>query len=298
MIRVGVVRGGTNEEYEISLDSGEAVLRSLRNKPEQYLPVDILVTKDGTWHISGTPADIAKVFHNVDLCINCLKGESGENGSIQKKFEEAGILYTGSPAFSSVSTLNKSIAKDHFKNLGLKTPRHIVISAYQSDFDGDPEEYINKTVRTIHEKLSPPWIFKPLSGGSGIGIQVAKTIPDLARAVLNNLDADGSTIVEELLSGREVTNAVIEDFRGEKNYTFPVQDKEVEEISKKVFSGLGLRHSASFDFIVTKNGIYILEANSIPALNEGAKFRELLKSVGSSLDEYVEHLINKALSKQ
>ncbi len=297
MIRVGVVRGGTNEEYEVSLASGGAVLSALRKKPEEYLPVDILVTKDGTWHVSGAPADIAKVFHNVDVCVNCMKGESGEDGSVQKKFEEAGIPYTGSSAFSSLSTLNKSIAKEHFKNLGIKTPRHVVIPPYQADFDGEAEEYINKTARLIHEKLSPPWILKPLSGGSGLGQHVAKTIPELVRALLNTLDSNRALIVEELISGTDVTNAVVEGFRGEKNYTFPVRDKNIEEISQKVFSSMGLRHSATFDFVVTKNGTYLIEVNSIPALHESAKLPELLKSVGSSLDEYVEHLINKALYK-
>ena len=48
-IRVGVVRGGPSNEYEVSLQTGAHGLETLRNSLSHiYTPVDIFITrKDG-----------------------------------------------------------------------------------------------------------------------------------------------------------------------------------------------------------------------------------------------------------
>ena len=57
---------------------------------------------------------------------------------------------------------------------------------------------------------------------------------------------------------------------------------------------LGLSHFSIADFIVTPHAVFLLEVNAIPALYPGAVFPQMLESVGSSVDEFIEHSIGLA----
>jgi hypothetical protein len=81
-IRVGILRGGQGHEYEVSLKTGAGVLKNLPS--DKYQPVDILLTRDGTWHLSGLPVEPARAIQAVDVVFNALHGEYGEDGQIQQ----------------------------------------------------------------------------------------------------------------------------------------------------------------------------------------------------------------------
>ena len=49
-IRVGVLRGGPSLEHEVSLKTGETVLRNL---PVRYSAKDIFIRKEGEWYLGG-----------------------------------------------------------------------------------------------------------------------------------------------------------------------------------------------------------------------------------------------------
>ena len=57
---------------------------------------------------------------------------------------------------------------------------------------------------------------------------------------------------------------------------------------------LGLGHLSMAGFIVTVRGPYLLEVDALPHLHESALFPTMLESVGSSVGEMLEHLINLA----
>src|SRR3989344_914850 len=124
MIRVGVLRGGVSPEYNISLLSGEHLLSHLRGEKfnDRYKPVDLLITKDGAWHVNGLPASMEKISRSVDVIWNTLHGEYGEDGQVQKILDNWNIPYTGSGALSSALGYNKVLAKEQFKKLQIKTP--------------------------------------------------------------------------------------------------------------------------------------------------------------------------------
>ena len=84
MIKVGVIRGGISSEYEVSLKTGSNVLSHLRSDKlnHKYKAIDILIDKEGTWHISGKPVSISDVFHSVDVIFNALHGDFGEDGKV------------------------------------------------------------------------------------------------------------------------------------------------------------------------------------------------------------------------
>lgn len=74
--------------------------------------------------------------------------------------------------------------------------------------------------------------------------------------------------------------------------------KEIADIIKKVKSHIGLRHFASFDFILSpRRGLYLIESDSSPQLTEKSPFMTSLKEAGIHGRDFFRHIINTALRK-
>jgi D-alanine-D-alanine ligase len=333
MIKVGVIRGGVSGEYEVSLATGAEVLSSLRGDKmkDKYSAVDIFIDRSGVWHINGIPISIDNLPSNVDVIFNALHGDFGEDGKVQRILEDLKIPYTGSGPIGSEIGYDKLLSKKEFKKLNIKTPKHILFPVYQEDFDGKRKEYATKCAKKVWNKFSSPWIIKPLTGGSSMGIHVCKTFPSLVSAFEVGVNENVSVIVEEFIEGKEATVGAIDRFRSKNVYTLPpveiripktstffdnevkyngksqeicpgnFTDKEKEELERLasfIHSGLGLRHYSRSDFIVhPKKGIYALEVNTLPGLTRESLMPKALDAVGSNLPEFIEHLIKLALKK-
>ncbi|OGF66028.1 hypothetical protein A3I27_03255 [Candidatus Giovannonibacteria bacterium RIFCSPLOWO2_02_FULL_43_11b] len=317
-IRVAVLRGGPSAEYEISLMTGENVLKFLPK--DKYQAHDVLISKDGVWHMDGFPTDPAKIFRRVDAVFNALHGEYGEDGIVQQILEGHKIPYTGSGILASAMAMKKNIAKDVYKNAWLKTPRGITLKKTAN---------IKESVRDINETLFPPWIIKPVGRGSSVGVAIAKTVPDIGPALEKAFSYDNEALAEEFISGRETTCGVLENFRGSKYYALPVIEiippdgfffdykvkyngetkeicpahldskisEEIQNMSIAAHSALGLCHYSRSDFIVSKRGIYILETNTLPGLTSESLLPKASEAVGLSFPNLLDHLVSLALEK-
>lgn len=327
-LRVGVLRGGVSPEYDVSLKTGGAVLRHLPT--EKYMPVDVLITKDGQWHVNGRVADLPRVSKNVDVVWNALHGEYGEDGKVSALLDHFSIPYTGSKALPSALGMNKVLAKKFFMKAGIRTPASRVIE--NSDVEETERERLaRETAFEIFRTIAPPWIVKPISGGSSVGTHIIKTYHDLIQTLLALAQSGTDVLLEEFIRGKEATCGIVDSFRGQKTYSLlpieirPASDRpffdyeakyggETEEIVPGNFSrdesfeiqrlaalahtALGLRHYSRSDFIVTPRGIYILETNTLPGLTENSLLPKSLHAVGSSLPEFLEHIITLALEKK
>lgn len=332
MIKVGVIRGGISGEYEVSLKTGSNVLSHLRGDKlsQTYKAIDILIDKDGTWHINGKPVSTSDVFHSVDVIFNALHGDYGEDGKVQQMLDQWKIPYTGSGAFASALGYNKVLSKEQFTRLGVKTPNHLVISKYQEE-DGDLETYAVKVAKQIHDKLAPPWIVKPLSGGSSVGMRMCRTYVELISAFMEGVNMDTDVLVEELIDGKEATVGVVNNFRDKLVYVLPPieiripksknffdyeakytgvseevcpgnfsrsEKDELERLAEVIHTGLNLDHYSRSDFIVhPRKGIYALEVNTLPGLTDESLVPKMLNAVGATVPEFIDHIIKLALKR-
>ncbi len=331
MIKVGVIRGGISGEYEVSLASGAQVLSHLRSDTmnHKYKAIDIFIDKDCVWHINGIPVAIDKVATQVDVIINALHGDYGEDGKVQQVLEEWHIPYTGSGPFASAVGYNKFLTKQEFTKLGINTPKHILLPVYQKDFDGNEDEYIEKKIVEVTENLSLPYIVKPLTGGSSMGVQICNNSESLRMALVLGVSQKVGILIEEFIVGKEATVGVVSNFRDKDIYALPpieiripktstffdnevkyngqsqeicpgdfTEDErvELERLASLIHSGLDLKHYSRSDFIIhPQKGIYALEVNTLPGLTGESLMPKALKAVDSSLPEFIEHLINLAL---
>lgn len=319
-LRIAVVRGGPSSEYEVSLKTGANVLKHLS---ETHRPLDILISKDGTWHMHGKPQKPEKIFPHIDVVFNALHGEYGEDGTIQNIFKHHGVRYTGSDMMSSAIGMNKILSKEIFKKHGLKTPQY---SAIRRTDD------ITQKAKEIFTTFLMPVVVKSASSGSSVGISIVKTLPDLIKAIQSAFVFGSSVIVEEFISGKEATCGVLDDFRGQSVYALvPVEiraknnsffdydakytagaseeicpgnffDKEkkmIEDYAKKAHKALGLRHYSRSDFIVSpRRGVYILETNTLPGLTNESLLPKSLEAVGMSQKDFIHHILSLALNSK
>jgi D-alanine-D-alanine ligase len=334
MIRVGVIRGGVSSEYDVSLATGSNVLSHLRGDTlsHKYVPIDILIDKEGVWHMQGKPASMENVFHCVDVIFNALHGDFGEDGKVQQMLEQWQIPYTGSGPFASAVAYNKLLSKEQFSHLGVKTAQHVICPPYNEAIDGTIEMYAKSNARTIWEKMSPPWVVKPVSSGSSVGVHIAKTYPNLVEAFEQAANEQIPVFIEEMIEGKEATVAVIEEFRGRRAYTLPpieirvpksnsffdyeakysgiskeicpgnftsVEKEELERLASLIHTGLNLDHYSRSDFIVhPKRGIYALEVNTLPGLTDESLVPKALSAVGATMPDFIDHLLRLALQNR
>lgn len=316
---VGVLRGGTSGEYDLSLKTGGAILAALPE--DKYETRDILIDKSGMWHLRGTPATPSRALAQVDVVLNALHGGVGEDGTVQRLLDTMGIPYAGSRARASGHSLHKVRAREAFRNAGLPIARGI-------SFSSDNPMTAEDMARAIFAQFGPPYIVKPVSDGAGRGIQIATTILDLPDVLASVLDAYGAALVEEYLDGEDVTVGIIELYRGEDVYALPPVHIELPEgdlhihydhheqgllhhnvpsdfsheeknllmdIARAAHRALNLSHFSSADFRLTRRGPVLLEVDAYPGLYKGAALPPMLESVGSSTREFLEHAIQLAL---
>lgn len=315
---VGILRGGASGEYELSLKTGTAMLQALPE--ERYETRDVFVDKRGVWHQRGMPVDAARALAQVDVVLNALHGGAGEDGTVQRILERAGVAYAGSGASASALSLNKARAREMLQKAGIRMP-HGVAFSLNNDLD------TADMARAVFSQFGPPYVVKPVSGGASIGIRMAMTINELSNAVADVLDAYGTVLVEEYIRGMEASVGVIEGFRGEDLYALPPAHVEIPEghrhlayehheqgsfrhfvpssfshsgkqaladAARAAHRALGMSHFSRADLILTPRAVYLLEVNSVPGLYPGSTFPPMLEAVGSSVREFLEHAIRLA----
>jgi D-alanine-D-alanine ligase len=316
MKRIGILRGGVSNEYDISLKTGGEVQQALLDAG--FEAIDMLLDKDGVLHIKGIPADLEKTQMSVDYVWNALHGEFGEDGKIQALLDQYGIPYSGSGVIASAQAFNKKIMKERAVSLGIKTPISAVIVPQN-------EEDVSSVLSSIYKTMAPPWIIKPLSGGSSINTFFAFTLEELSVVLEKSFSLGQPFLVEQYISGIEVVVGVIENFRNKKRYILPVVDiispergflsheqrviggytrdnsvlrpderQKLGELAGELHDALGAKDYSQSEFVVDRFGkIWFLETDTHPALHDNTPFHKALLHVGASMSEFVKNVVDK-----
>lgn len=321
-LKVGVMRGGPSDEYEVSLKTGKNVIDSLQ-EIDRHDVQDIFIDRSGLWHIDGVVRPVERIFPHVDVVVNAMHGSYGEDGRVQQLLESHRVPFTGSGSLGSALSMNKALSKKFFKDHGLLTPEHVVIKK---------NNFVSELFHKIFHKYPHLKLVKPVSSGSSLGVTVFKTASEFEDAVNQAFNYSDSVLVEELIKGREATCGVLEDSNGNIIALHPVEirdlstgNKEIwgydskysndlhelicpgnfsEEDTRKIMQAavtahraLGLRHYSRSDFIVTRRGVYILETNTLPGLTSTSLYPKALNNAGISLGEFLDHTIELALRR-
>src|SRR5512147_545205 len=156
--KVAVLMGGPSSEREISLLSGNAVLRALREAGVDAHPFDPAERDVFELKREG----YARVFI-------ALHGRFGEDGTVQGALEAMRIPYTGSGVMASALAMDKWRTKLVWDASGIPTPRFAMVNA---DTAWDK----------LLGLLGLPMVVKPAREGSSIGLTKVRAPSELLPA--------------------------------------------------------------------------------------------------------------------
>ena len=185
MTKVAVLLGGHSAEREVSLVSGRACADALRG--EGYEVVEI----DAADSLAAQLRDAAP-----DVVFNALHGHWGEDGCVQGLLELMRIPYTHSGVLASALAMHKQRAKDVFRAGAIPVVESVVAD--------------RRAVAASH-LLEPPYVVKPVSEGSSVGVFIIRKGDNRPPAELGRDDwqLSDTMMVEEYVPGRELTVAVM-----------------------------------------------------------------------------------------
>ena len=189
--KIAVLMGGTSAEREVSLNSGNAVLNALRVQGYDAHPVD--------------PKEVSVLEfkqHGFDRAFNILHGRGGEDGIIQGVLEQIGLPYTGCDVMTSALTMDKMRTKMLWKGFGLPIAEMEIVTK---------ENVTELNPSKIVERLGLPLMVKPSREGSSVGLTKVNAVEELTAAVETALECDDTVLIEEWLSGVEMTVPVLDN---------------------------------------------------------------------------------------
>ncbi len=305
-ITVALLSGGTSSEREISIRSGEEVYQALNRDRYAVLRYD-------------PKTDIARLVQDapaIDIALVILHGMPGEDGTIQGLLDLLGIPYQCSGTLGSSVAMNKLASKHLYEKAGIRTPAYAHIRRGE-DFDAD----------ACIDRLGLPLVIKPASGGSSIGMTIAKSAGELMDAFAAAFAYDRSILAEEYIKGTEITCGVIgnralqplpvveivprqnhEFFDFKAKYSGETDEICPARISPELTGRAGelavAAHRALFcegysrtDMIIRDGDLYVLETNTIPGMTRQSLLPLSAKQAGMSFSELLDRLIDLGLER-
>ena len=306
-MKIVVAYGGTSPEREVSLNSGRAVAEALSKIGHSVMLEDVL-----------DPGDFVKGWEEkkADGVFVALHGDWGEDGRFQACLESFAIPYTGSGPEACMYAMDKSVARLLFTMNGIPVPEGSIVSK-GSDCGEREEEMLLR-----HKTL----VVKPNSGGSTVGVTLARNREELSEGIKNSWKAyktEERALIEQFIPGREITVPVWEKENGEvialpaidirphdgfydykskytkgrTDYICPAPfseetSREVENLAVLAHKSLGCRSYSRVDFRITDNDeIYALEVNTAPGMTATSLVPKSAAVYGIGFGEFLESVI-------
>ncbi|MUV05688.1 D-alanine--D-alanine ligase [Planococcaceae bacterium Storch 2/2-2] len=331
--KIFLIYGGLSSEREVSVETAWTMLQWLSSF--RYDLILVHIDLKGEWHLKNGNIDSFEelYFESSDgletfvkiarsekaVVMPLLHGRFGEDGTIQGFLETLGVPYIGNRVETSAISLNKSITKSILKEHGIPVVNGTTIRKQESIFSSE-DEVLKKFIA-----LKFPLVLKPLREGSSVGIQYVGREEELKEALMAGFKYDDELLIEEKIEcreifvsiiqrGKEVFISVLGEVTVENDYytyqdkysndstakkmlaSLPEKiDKEIRELSARVFSVLGGRGLMRVDFFLSsQNQVFVNEVNTLPSLQGSSVYPYLLKESGLTERDIVKALIESA----
>ncbi len=301
MKRIGILRGGEGSNYFASIKNGGDVIAHISSDlSSKYRVVDILVDRDGVWHVSGIPGSPHNLHYKVDTVWNLA------DPKFSITLKNFSIPCVSQSAYSVSLADNVDLMRSHLESLDLRVPRRVVLPAYQEDLDGDRSKYSIRKAKEIHEKFGAPWVVKSFTPDTSMGIHLAKTFNELVGAIEDGVHHGKSVAVEEFIAGKPAALHTLRGYRGEEIYVFPqghlgkefshTEKEQLANCARKIHAHVGAGHYLKSDLLLTPQGrLYVIGISLHPDLKTGSHLEQACNVSGAKLHHLVEHIIEQAL---
>ncbi|WP_026281346.1 D-alanine--D-alanine ligase [Paenibacillus massiliensis] len=302
-MKIGVIMGGVSSEREVSLQTGQEMIRHLDRSRYDVVPLVIGQRSDLITQVQQT---------GIDLALLALHGQYGEDGTVQGALETLGIPYTGSGILASSLCMNKQLSKQLLKVAGVNTPSGL---CWQGMNEYDPQAV---------EQLGYPVIVKPNTGGSSIGIQLVRNEHELLPAVQEAESLGEAILIEPYIQGTELTCSILDgevlpiigiqsahsewfDYRAkyeiggaeEKVIQLPHEiEQRVREAALTSYRQLQCKVYARVDMILREDMPYVLEVNTLPGMTANSLLPKSAAAAGINFSQLLDRIIMSSLHER
>jgi D-alanine-D-alanine ligase len=300
-----VVQGGVSNEREISLKSGSACIKALKQLKYKIISFD-----PAKEHLSK----IKQYKKKIHLIFNALHGRDGEDGVVQSYFEYFKIPYTHSGIMSSMNSMDKIVSKKIFKKNNLLTANYIPLNSV--NYKKFLKEKLLKNLN-----LNYPLVVKPSNEGSSIGVEICKSFKQLKKSIIKLIKKYKTLIIENYIPGQEIQVAVINgkalgaielkpkrkfyDYKAKYSksaltkHVMPADISinsynNVLKLAEKAHRILNCRGVTRSDFKFINNKFYLLEINTQPGMTNLSLVPEIAKYAGITFKELIKKIIDDA----
>jgi D-alanine-D-alanine ligase len=334
-VRVALLTGGISAERDVALASGLQVAAALRSLHHSVDIVDLATGYVPPEHeaallpggIGREPPPLERLkelqrgmlsaglgevpaIREADVVFIALHGGQGEDGTVQAVLDVIGVPYTGSGNLASALAMDKDLSKRIVRDNGLAVPAWVMAPA--------TADYVKQTVGF-------PCVVKPSKQGSSVGLTLVKKAKDVAAAVALAERYDDEVMVEQYVSGRELTVGIVGDtalpvieirpkhelFDYECKYQ-PGMSEEIcpapidaalaartQDAAQRAHRCLKLSGYSRVDFRVGSDGtVLFLEANTLPGVTAQSLIPKAAKAAGISFPAFAETVCRLALERR
>lgn len=338
-MKIAVLCGGYSHERDVSLSTGTGAAHALRERGHRVALVDVFLgveqlpedidtlftveDKDQRRSVSEREPDlealrrlrpgrrlvgpgVLEICEHADMAFLALHGGNGENGQLQATLDMYGIPYTGSGYIGSALAMDKELTKSLLLQSGIGTARGRVFR------------------RGEKCDIPLPCVVKPCSGGSSVGTAIVREEKELEDALEAAFACEERVLVEQYISGRELTVGVLDgramsvieiiphngfyDYKNKYQAGFteelcpapltPQETEKVQRAAEAVFRALHLQVYARADFILDASGaLFCLEANTLPGMTPTSLIPQMAAAEGMSYGELCEEILRCSKEK-
>jgi D-alanine-D-alanine ligase len=299
-LNITVMLGGPSAEREVSLRSGAAVVKALRSLGHEVVEID---PKNGEFNLPN----------ETDVVFLALHGTYGEDGTVQRRLDDLGAIYTGCDAEASRIAFDKVLTKKQCIEAGVPTAKFLVVNSEKTP---------------LPKGWQPPLVVKPVRQGSSVGLQFVERVEDWRTALTEALKFDSEVLVEEKIVGCECTVGILGDkplpivevrpesgaydYRskytaGCTKYFCPAPfdaalTKRIQEAALGAFKAIGGRDYARVDVMVriTQSGSepVVLEVNTLPGMTETSLWPKAALAAGLNYAQLCQRMVDLALKRK
>lgn len=308
---VVVLAGGISHERDVSLRTGRRVADALSERGHT------VVLRDPDATLLPFLAET-----RPDVVWPALHGASGEDGALRSLLDMLDIPYVGSQAKAARLAWQKPTSKTLVARAGFATPQWATLPR-----DTFRELGATQVLDVVLRSLGSELVVKPAMGGSALGVGILRSAEDLPRAVVDAYTYGEVALLEQKVSGVEVSVGIVDlgdgpfalpaveiepnsgvySFEarynaGETHFFAPARLDEqtaaaAQSTALQIHTALGLRHISRIDFIIDATGTpWFLEANVLPGLTETSTVPQGILAAGFSLGSVYEKLMEVAIA--
>ncbi|MFJ7915205.1 MULTISPECIES: D-alanine--D-alanine ligase [unclassified Lysinibacillus] len=298
-MKIGVIMGGVSSEKQVSIMTGKEMIAHIDTS--KYEVVAIKLNENNT-------SELIEKVRDIDIALLALHGKFGEDGTIQGVLEAMGVKYTGSGILSSSMCMDKNVSKKILRYEGIETPDWLHLSNIEElQFDE-----LNK--------MGYPFVVKPNSGGSSVGVKIVYDKNSLLTSIEEVFKWDAEIIIEKYIEGEEITCSILDgellpiisiqhtaqffDYKAKYEDAATIEEivelpsaihERVTEAAKACYKALKCDVYARIDMMI-KDGIpYVMEVNTLPGMTKNSLLPKSASSAGITYTKLLDRIIEISL---